>query len=356
MHRFKKWFFSLIKNYKQHEKIKLDLADVKVDLNNTKLDLADVKVDLNNTKLDLADVKVDLNNTKLDLADVKKKYYHILDFHLRKITPQAFLEIIEIHVSESCNLNCFGCNHFSQIAEKKFPDIEKFQQDMKELSNITKGLIGTFRLMGGEPLLNPQCQEFINITRKYFPDSSIWLVTNGILLHKQTDDFWECCKKNHVEIRPTKYPLKIDWEIIERLCYQYDIPLIFFNNGEAEKISWKFTLDPLGKCDNYYSFTNCSMANHCVQFKDGKLFTCPISAHIEHFNKKFSNEITKVELKLSEFDYIDIYKVSNYQEILSFLAKPIPFCRYCNVKKWKEMGLWRKSSYQIDEYIDLNGD
>ena len=35
---------------------------------------------------------------------------------------------------------------------------------------------------------------------------------------------------------------------------------------------------------------------------------------------------------LEEADYIDIYKAKSIQEILAFLAKPIPFCKYCNVK------------------------
>lgn len=209
MQRFKKWFLSIIKNFKQHEKI-----------------------------------KIDLNNTKIELSQLKKEHYKVLDFHLRKITPQAFLEIVEIHLAESCNLNCFGCNHFSQIAEKEFPDIEIFKKDMQRLSEISKGIVGTFRLMGGEPLLNPNCIQFFDITRYFFPKSAIWLVTNGILLDKQNEDFWNSCQRNKMQIRPTKYPIKINWDLIKDKCDQYDIPLIFFNNGELEKTSWKFSLDP----------------------------------------------------------------------------------------------------------------
>ncbi|EOI8653838.1 hypothetical protein ACMXEJ_000078 [Campylobacter jejuni] len=74
MQRFKKWFLSIIKNFKQHEKI-----------------------------------KIDLNNTKIELSQLKKEHYKVLDFHLRKITPQTFLEIVEIHLAESCNLICRYC-------------------------------------------------------------------------------------------------------------------------------------------------------------------------------------------------------------------------------------------------------
>ncbi|EHX6178433.1 radical SAM protein, partial [Campylobacter jejuni] len=106
------------------------------------------------------------------------------------------------------------------------------------------------------------------------------------------------------------------------------------------------SLDPSGNCDNYHSFTNCSMANHCVQFKDGKLFTCTFPAHVQHFNKKYGNHF-----EVCEFDFIDIYKAKDYQEILFFLSKPIPFCRYCKVSQWAEIGKWRSSNKTKHEYL-----
>ncbi len=318
MQRFKKWFLSIIKNFKQHEKIKIDLNNTKIDLNNT-------KIDLNNTK-------IDLNNTKIELSQLKKEHYKVLDFHLRKITPQAFLEIVEIHLAESCNLNCFGCNHFSQIAEKEFPDIEIFKKDMQRLSEISKGIVGTFRLMGGEPLLNPNCIQFFDITRYFFPKSAIWLVTNGILLDKQNEDFWNSCQRNKMQIRPTKYPIKINWDLIKDKCDQYDIPLIFFNNGELEKTSWKFSLDPSGNCDNYHSFTNCSMAITVFSLKMESYLLVPFLHMYSILIKsmeiilKFANLTLLIFIKpriikkfyfffLSLFLFVDIARYHNGQKL-----------------------------------------
>ncbi|WP_290881733.1 radical SAM protein, partial [Helicobacter sp.] len=137
---------------------------------------------------------------------------------LYKLTPQAYLKLVEIHLAEHCNLNCFSCAHFSQLSPAQFPSLEQFSKDMEQLNSLTNGLIGKFHLMGGEPLLNPSCKDFFAITRKYFPNSAIWLVTNGILLNKQPKEFWESCRENNIEIHPTKYPIKIDWERIEAQC------------------------------------------------------------------------------------------------------------------------------------------
>ncbi len=55
-----------------------------------------------------------------------------------------FLDHIEIHLVEHCNLNCKYCSHFSSIAEKKFYDVNKYEKDMARLAYVTKGKIGKF--------------------------------------------------------------------------------------------------------------------------------------------------------------------------------------------------------------------
>ncbi|EAJ8780596.1 4Fe-4S cluster-binding domain-containing protein [Campylobacter upsaliensis] len=347
MRNFKKWWLSLVKNLKHHQRFDAELSQTKTELSQTKTELSQTKTELSQTKTELSQTKTELSQTKTELSQTKTTTRTTLDFHLRKITPMAFLELLEIHLAESCNLNCFGCNHFSQIAEESYTDIEEFEKDMRQLTKVTKGEVGVFRLMGGEPLLNPQCSNFFEVTRKYFPKSEIWLVSNGLLLEKQDALFWQRARENNVQIRPTKYPLKIDWDKIKALCDANEVPLIFFNEGEVEKTSWKFTLDPEGKCDNYHSFTHCSMANHCVQFKKGRLYTCTFPAHIEHYNKKYGHTF-----ELSPFDSISIYEVKDYQELLYFLAKPIPFCRYCKVSQWAPVGKWRPSKKDKFEYLE----
>ena len=45
-------------------------------------------------------------------------------------------------------------------------------------------------LLGGEPLLHPQVSEFIREARKHFPETRIYVVTNGSLVMRQDDEFW----------------------------------------------------------------------------------------------------------------------------------------------------------------------
>lgn len=87
------------------------------------------------------------------------------------------------------------------------------------------------------------------------------------------------------------------------------------------------------------------MANHCVQFKDGKLFTCTFPAHVQHFNKKYGNHF-----EVCEFDFIDIYKAKDYQEILFFFLSLFLFvdiARYHNGQKLENGVLAIKQNMNI---------
>ncbi|MCZ9868964.1 4Fe-4S cluster-binding domain-containing protein [Brachyspira hyodysenteriae] len=266
----------------------------------------------------------------------------------RRVTPRIKFHRVEIHLVEHCNLNCQSCTHFSQIAEKEFLDIEIFEKDIKQLSSLTNGNIERIRLMGGEPLLHPNCPDFFTMSRKYFKYSEIQLVTNAVLLVNKDDNFWKSLKENNIVIEATKYPIKIDWDKIIELCNNYNVK-INVSNGEGKdiiKTSYKYTIDVDGKQDALESFVTCWFANSCPSLKNGKLFTCPIACYINHFNKFFGKNIPT-----TENDYIDIHKANSYDELLNFIAKPIPLCKYCDIKNRKYEIPWKTSSKNIDEYI-----
>jgi len=63
-------------------------------------------------------------------------------------------------------------------------------------------------------------------------------------------------------------------------------------------------------------------------------------------NKKFDlNLIESLE------DYIDKYSTESAQEIMEFLAKPIPFCKYCMPEKVQNDLVWRQSEGKLSAWI-----
>ncbi|MCL2073831.1 MAG: radical SAM protein [Marinilabiliaceae bacterium] len=251
----------------------------------------------------------------------------------KKITQQNMrkkskIPILHIHLADHCNLNCRGCDNFSPLAPKVFADISIVTQDLKRISELSTGRVRDIQLLGGEPLLHKQVTDFFHVTRKYFPKTSIKMITNGILLFAQTEDFWKSCRENKIEIIVTKYPIKIDHNAIKQLVKSKKIMFNFY--GRTEMISKSMQCVPLDitGCQNRKdSFLRCSAANRCIALDNGKIYTCTTIPYIKYFNNHFNQN-----LEVSKHDYINIYEAKNFDEIMTFLSKPMPFCRFCNQK------------------------
>ena len=267
---------------------------------------------------------------------------------LVRTTPKATLTTVVISLVEHCNLNCWACDHCAPIAEKSFLDIVKYEKDINRLAKLSGGRgVGTIKLMGGEPLLHPDIQEFTRITRQAFPESRIEITTNGVLLEQQEKPFWVNCHKNNITIVATKYPLNIDWNAMKEKAKAEQVLLEFYGKTETVlKTSHHVPFDITGTQDTTRSFIQCFHANNCRELYNGRLYTCTIIPHSKHFNKAFDQKLLECEA-----DSIDIHIVETMEEILEHLAKPVPFCRFCNISARTFGHTWQQSKQEIREWV-----
>ena len=290
---------------------------------------------------------------KREIEELKKeKDYWIKEirdletFYIRKY-PGPYLEF-EVHLSEHCNLNCKGCDHFSPLAEKGFADIDIFKKDFYRMSELFGECVKSINLLGGEPLLNENICEFLVVARNSFPFSTteIRLVTNGLLLESMKSNFWETCKKQNIHIYITKYPINLDYNKLFDLANRQNVYIGFYDPVEGDKELYRVPLKLEGDMDPKRSYYKCPCANVCCFLKEGRLYTCTLVPNIEHFMKFFG-----VNFEISDEDSIDIYKATDKNEIFEFLSKPIPFCRYCDTES-KAYGIkWTISEKKIDEWM-----
>lgn len=260
------------------------------------------------------------------------------------------LSQFEVHLAEHCNLNCQNCDHFSPIAKESCLNIDIFESDLKRLSFLTKKDVDKIYLLGGEPLLNKDITKFMLIARKYFPNTEISIVTNGILLLDMNQNFWDTCKNCKISIIVTKYPIGLDYEKIEKTALCNGVDFSFFGDtGNIIKTSYLIPLDIKGKGDKNKNFNNCYHANTCVFLREGKLYTCPVAPNIRHFNNYFNQQLPDTNL-----NSIDIYKAKNIKQILNFLSKPIPLCKFCDIERRHGNIPWKISSKNITEWTCEN--
>ena len=90
--------------------------------------------------------------------------------------------MMDVHVANRCNLNCDGCNHWSNYGFKEIFSAKTLYNWAEPWSKIIKP--ERINLLGGEPLLNKECNKIVEQYRSLFPDSTIKLFTNGFTLSK----------------------------------------------------------------------------------------------------------------------------------------------------------------------------
>jgi hypothetical protein len=249
---------------------------------------------------------------------------------------------LQLFIVGKCNLNCTGCNSFAPIADNYLLDLLSLESDLKRWSDLGgAGVISEIRIAGGEPLLHPKLKEIINITHKYLPQAKLKIITNGILLLRQKECFWECCQLNDVDIIISHYPISLDIKSIRKMVRSYKLQLRYYHGT----LPWfKFEYDLAGGGNFENNFRKCINAILCPELREGKISTCSHIFNIVHFNSFFHKDI-----EIMKTDFMDIYKAKNMDEILEFISRPVPFCRYCTLKytplKW---GLSQKA---ISEWV-----
>ena len=150
---------------------------------------------------------------------------------------------IDIGIVSHCNLNCKGCNHFSPIIPEEFISLEEFESDIRRLAVLLSPKIRKIGLLGGEPLLHPQIAEFVRLSREVFPKQEIEILTNGLLLDKQSEAFWRNCRECNVSIEITRYPINFDYKKIMR-DKKSGVDIRFYGRSRyVEKTLFKLPLD-----------------------------------------------------------------------------------------------------------------
>lgn len=88
--------------------------------------------------------------------------------------------IIQIHVTRSCDLSCFGCTQGSNFRGKaEFISVDNFEKAVISLENYF-GVVGVF---GGNPCLHPKFETLCEILRAYIPKERCGLWCNNLNGH-----------------------------------------------------------------------------------------------------------------------------------------------------------------------------
>lgn len=265
---------------------------------------------------------------------------------------------IEYHVIDKCNLNCKSCSHFSNLVDKEIPkSLDKIKEDFKRIWQLTNegspDCVEKVTILGGEPLLYPQLIEAIDYIKSLFPHKyehgSLNLVTNGILLTKQSPDFFECLRRNEVVVCVSIYDIKqAKYDEIFELLTKENITWYWYAAYEYndKRFSTKWLHNHFN--DNYKEYAkDCVWRLTCTQLVDNKIYLCALIAYFKYFDDKFKGQHN---IQVTEDDYIDLTKINSFEELMEAREMIPRFCGHCRGSHAISEP-WAVTKQGIDEYL-----
>ena len=252
-----------------------------------------------------------------------------INCHNSYLNPdKLFLRSVDLIITERCSLKCKDCSNLMQYYDTPvncdinmlFEEIEAFCKVIDEVNE--------FRVIGGEPLMNPQYHLIIKKLLDEPKVKKVVIYTNGTIV--PVDEKIKYLKNNKVLFLITDYGANLSKNISGVIKKLQQNNIAFYAHQAAGWTSCaevnKHNRIPEALLE---LFRNCCAKNTST-LSDGKLYRCPFSANVHRLKA----------IPYSNNDFIDIKKEVNKgknipelrDEIRKFLLgkKFLDSCDYCN--------------------------
>lgn len=255
------------------------------------------------------------------------------------------LGTVQFLVTKSCNLNCHLCSHFAPLTKKKeFYNIERYEEDLKRLAELTDG-VDEIGLWGGEALLCPDLHKYVALARKYFPYSKIVIGSNGLIIDKVKEDLIDVMKETNAIFSISLYkPTLNRIDEIKELIDKWEIPVRFPREMKVDRFVRRYDLKGNNDIESNNRFCG---ERYCTTILDGKISGCYLPLLSEIFNEYYEG---------TYFDGMqeDILDLSDEgltkRRLNEFLRRPMNACRYCGNPQPEEWSVFSKEK-SIDDWL-----
>lgn len=281
------------------------------------------------------------------------------------------IPFLEMQVNRACNLSCKGCTTFSDLKWSGYHTWAEGRSWLEPwLEHVELPAIG---YMGGEPLLNPNIQEWIEGVSEMLPHSQQRFVTNGTLLQKNWNVFHALRKHGNSVFKITQHVSTpalqdaidwifdtFDWEQVTEFGitrwrergtdFRFQI-----TKPETFMIMFKGDYENMAPFNNNpaEAFKECCQ-QRCPLLYMGKIYKCGHLAHIEDLLERFDRPNYDDWLPALGHDH---NPGDNMQAFADNFGKPHSICRICPSAKdkdnfidhYKNVDIKTKLPYYIEE-------
>lgn len=253
-------------------------------------------------------------------------------------------QAVEYSVAYHCNLKCAHCSHMAPFIKSTLPPLESFAMDVGRLAEAMH--VRDIRMVGGEPLLNPQIVEFLKVARASGLADTVMVTTNGLLLNSMKDEFWENVDYVWLSQYPGASPKD---RMIERFRARaaesgtrFDVdPTFHFRatiTTEPHPADW-VTRMIYRTCESAHRF-------HCHMIHEGRLFKCACPPFMPEYLERMGR---------NGYDpAVDAFPIHQADDLLGELKaflfddRPLEACRNC----LGYVGSWQKHRFLSRDVVE----
>jgi hypothetical protein len=246
---------------------------------------------------------------------------------------------LEFHAAHACNLHCAQCSHYSNFHSGGIVSVE----DVRDNFDAWRVRLAPkqIAILGGEPTLNPNLIQIIELARRAFPNSSGLFVTNGFFLDRHPD-LPRALLDNGFRMDVSQHGNAPAYreqftEVLQRLEeWTSAYPALKINVRESHK-GWRQQYHMIdGKPMPFDSRPKAAwkicLQRSCTQLFKGHLWKCPALAYFATMERKLRLEAIPAWQLFR--DYKACPPTASDNEVREFFAaREIPQCGLCPARK-----------------------
>lgn len=232
--------------------------------------------------------------------------------------------VVEMNLTQHCNLRCAGCSHASPHLPKKFMDPGVLAKDLRALEPVMR--VEELRLLGGEPLLNPKFVECLRLASKSPFARKVSLITNGTLLHVMVDEAWDLLDELTVSMYPGVV-IKMPLRAIRDKAHLHGVHLTVRRKPEFELTLVNHEVTPPGLVERIYRSCKIAHTWQCHTVHEGWYYKCAIPTYLGDRQKLLGYTFDP-----KPADGVPLHVNDHLEEDLrNYLEdrRPLMSCRFC---------------------------
>ncbi|MGH8903222.1 MAG: radical SAM protein [Egibacteraceae bacterium] len=264
----------------------------------------------------MTNISVSVTTNATVTGPIGSRLYHVVD---GKIQTEA----CEISIAEHCNLRCRGCSHLSPVLPADLADPDVIYRDLAVLARHYHA--EHLRILGGEPLLHPRILEVVAAVRASGVTDRIRILTNGMLMERMSERFWQAVDEIHVSVYPGFEPSQEALTAWRDRAQEHTTEVIVKRFGWfRESYSEAGTQNP-ELVSRIYSTCQIAHVWRCHNVSNGRFYKCPQSVFLSRLRRGRTTDVAHSN-GVALVDHPSLG-----QSLLDYLQdpRPLPACGNC---------------------------